>query len=106
MPTGETTTGSLADSLPTIIADARIANEYDPIWSRVTDMQKLADGTGLSYHRITLSQLEAQDITETTRNDNPQRFEDTLFSMTTAMSQIMVKVTDRTYRRIAALVKA
>lgn len=105
MAGGETTTGSLTDSLPSIIADARIVREYEGVWQRTCDVRDLEDGTGLSWQEISLAQLVAADITETTRNENAQPIADTLFSITPTMSQILVKITDRTYRRIAGVVK-
>lgn len=106
MPVGETISTTLGDSLPSIIADARIVHEYEGVWQRVTDVRRQKDGTGHTWQEISLSQLEATDITETTRNDNPQQFVDTLFSITPQMSQIMIKITDRTYRKIAAVVES
>lgn len=106
MAVGETTTGSLADSLPTMIADARIVREYEGTWMRTCDTRKLAEGTGLTWNEISLAQLAAQDITENTTNNNPQQVADTIFTITPAMTQILVKVTDRTYRRIADVVES
>src|SRR3972149_3815309 len=60
---GETPTGSLTDSLPTVLADARIVREYEGVWKRTCDTRSLADNTGLSWNEISLSQLQAQDIT-------------------------------------------
>ncbi len=106
MPTGETTSGTLADSLPSMIADARIVREYDGIWQRTTDKRTLKDGTGLNWSEISLSQFAAADIDEATEQNNPQQFADTLLQVEPTMTQIMVKVTDRTYRKIAAVVES
>lgn len=103
---GETTTGSLNDSLPTMIADARIVREFDGTWQRTCDVRKLKEGTGLSWNEVSLSQLAAQDITENTTNNNAQAIADTIFTITPSMTQILVKITDRTYRRIASVVEA
>lgn len=102
---GETLSGTLADSMPSIIRDARIVREYEGVWMRTCEPQDLGTGNGAYWNRITLNQFSAQDITETTENTNSQQYADTLFSMTAEMTQIMVKVTDRTYRRIAGVVK-
>ena len=106
MPIGETISGSLADSLPSMIADARIIREYDGVWQRTTDVRKLKEGTGLNWQEISLAQLVASDITETTENENPQQIADTLLSVEPTMTQILVKVTDRTYRKIADVVES
>src|SRR6266542_4091310 len=101
---GETTTGSLTDSLPYMTADARLIREFEGVYRRTCDIRDLAKGTGLSWNEISLAQLQGQDITETTRNENAQNIADTVFSITPTMTQILVKITDRTYRRIASFV--
>ena len=106
MASGETTSGSLADSLPSLIADARIVREYDGVWQRTTDVRKLKEGTGLNWQEIALEPLAAQDITETETNTNPQLYIDTLLSIEPTMTQILIKVTDRTYRKIADVVES
>ncbi len=106
MAVGETTSGSLADSLPSMIADARIIREYDGVWQRTCDVRKLKANTGLNWQEISLAQLAAADITETTNNDNPQLIADTLLQVEPTMTQILVKVTDRTYRKIASVVES
>src|SRR3990167_7980447 len=106
MATGETTTGSLADSLPSIIASARIVREYAGVNKKTCDQQTLDPNTGLAWQEISLSQLAAQDIDETTTNTNAQQLQDTLLSATPTMTQILLKITDRTMRRIAAVVKS
>jgi hypothetical protein len=89
-----------------MIADARIVREYEGVWQRTCDVRKLKDGTGLSWNEISLAQLTAQDITEATTNNNAQAIADTIFTITPQMSQILIKVTDRTYRRIADVVES
>ena len=106
MATGETLSGTLADSLPSIIADARIIREYDGVWQRTTDKRTLKKGTGLNWQEISLAQLVAQNITETTDNQNAQQFADTLLQVEPTMTQILIKVTDRTYRKIAGVVES
>ena len=104
MATGETLTGSLSDSLPTIIADARIVREYEGVWMRTTDIRTQEEGTGLNWIENSLAQLAAQDITETTNNQNAQQLSDTLLKVEPTMTQILIKITDRTYRKIAKVV--
>lgn len=104
MVVGETITGSLTDALPEIVADARIIKEYEGTWQRTCDVKKQQPGTGLSWTEFALSQLSAQDVTETETNKNYQQFQGTLLSIEPTMTQIIVKVTDRTYRKIASIV--
>ena len=95
-----TTTGSLADSKQLVIDSARIVREYEGVWSRTTDVQRLSEGTGLSWEEISLAQLSAQAVTETTILENPQSITDALFTVTPTMTGINVIVTDRVYRRM------
>lgn len=106
MATGETTTSSLSSALPSIIADARIIKEFEGTWRRTCDVKPFDPNTGLSWQEFALSQVSGMDITETTRNENYQTLSGTLMTVTPTMSQIAIKVTDRTYRRIAAVVKS
>ena len=103
---GETTTGSLTDSLPLVINQARITREYPDVIARVCMRVKLGENEGLSYEEIELAQLNAQSITETTIFDNPQQFADTLRTYTPTMTSITTVVTDRTYRRLSKNVLA
>ena len=100
MPSGNTTTGSLADSQQLIIDSARILREFEGVFMRTTDTQKLSEGTGLSWEEISLDQLSAQAVTETTILDNPQQIADTLFTITPTVSGIQTIITDRVYRRM------
>lgn len=95
-----TDTGSLADSKQLVIDSARIVREYEGVWSRTCDVQRLGEGTGLSWEEISLAQLSAQAITETTVLENPQSITDALFTVTPTMTGINLIVTDRVYRRM------
>ena len=95
-----TDTGSLADSKQLIIDSARIVREYEGVWSRTCDVVRLSENTGLSWEEISLAQLTAQTVTETTILENPQSITDTLFQITPTMTGINWIVTDRVYRRM------
>lgn len=98
---GNTTTATLADSLPIVIDSARNKREYEGVWTRVTDKQTLPEGTGLAWNEVTLDQLTAQGgITENTVLDNPQQITDSLFSLTPQVTGIHTIITDRVQRRI------
>lgn len=92
---GETTSGALTQALPSIIAKARIVREYDGVWNRVCEKQKRQSGTGLNWQEFTLNQIDGQDITETTTNDNAQTLSGSLQTASPQLAQILVKVTDR-----------
>lgn len=98
--TGDTTTGSLADSLEIVIDSARLRREYPPIVVKVSERHKLTDNTGLAWNEIEVSRQVAQDVTETTLLENPQQWSDILASVTPTISGITTVVTDRTMRRI------
>ncbi len=102
----ETLTSSLADSLPTILDSARIVREFEGVMIRLSDRTNLADGTGLDWDEISLAQLTAQAITETTDLNAPQQLSDTLFSVTPLMIGVQTIITDRTMRRISPNVAA
>ncbi len=105
MASGETTTGSLSDALPSVFAGARIVKEFAGTWRRTCDVKRQQPGTGLNWQEFALLQLSGQDITETTNNQNFQQLQGTLFQIEPTMSQIIIKMTDRLYRKIAPVVK-
>ncbi len=78
MAAGDTITQSLADSLDTVVASARQVREQEGVMPNLVDKVTLDQGTGTSWREISMSQLTAQAITETTRLDNPQQMSDTL----------------------------
>jgi hypothetical protein len=106
MPSGETTTGSLTGALPSIIAQARIIREDEGVWQRTTDVIKQKKGTGLDWQEFSLNQVVASDITETTRNENFQQLSGQLLQLEPDMVQILIKITDRTFRKIANVVES
>lgn len=101
MPSGPTTSGSLADSLPTVLQSARVVREFAGVMPRLVDRKRLGAGEGLNWNEIALSQLTAQDITETTKLENHQQLVDTLFTVTPAQVGLSIKVTDRAKRTIS-----
>ena len=105
MVSGETTTGSLADALPEIVADCRIIKEFAGTWQRTCDVRRQTPNTGLSWTEFALDQISGQNITETTDNRNFQQLSGTLQAIEPTMSQVILKITDRTFRKIASVVK-
>src|SRR3990167_383988 len=104
MATGETHSGSLTDAMPSIVADCRLKKEFAGTWRRTCDIKRQQEGTGLNWTEFTLNQLERQSITETQDNRNFQQLSGTLQSIEPTMNQIIVKITDRTYRKLAKVV--
>ena len=101
MASGNTTTGSLADSLPTVISAARLVREFEGVMPQLVEKQTLGEGIGLSWNEISLAQLTAQDITENTELDNPQQISDTLLTITPTVTGIETVITDRVAARIS-----
>lgn len=103
MTVGNTITTSLADSLPTVIASARVTREQEGVMAQLVDRETLEQGTGLSWNEITLAHLTAMAITETTDlSNNPQMLSDTLFSIKPTQIGIHTVITDEVARRISA----
>ena len=101
MAVGTTTTGSLADSLPTIIAEARIVREQEGVMPQLVEKRTLPEGEGTIWNEISLAKLTAQDVTENTVLDNPQQIEDSLFTIEPTVIAVETLLTDRVARRIS-----
>lgn len=106
MASGNTTTGVLADSLPTVIDSARIVREFEGVMVRLSERHNLAEGQGTKWNEISLDQLTAQSVNESTVLDNPQLLSDTLLSIEPTIVGVQTIITDRTMRRIAKNVAA
>jgi len=100
MAAGDTITQSLADSLDTVAASARSVREYEGVMPNLVDKVTLAEGTGTAWREISMAQLSAQTITETTILDNPQQMSDTAISITPTVTGIQTLITDRVAARI------
>ena len=101
MAVGEVSSGTLGEALPTIVAEARLVAEYMGTWKRTCDVRSQTEGTGLAWTQYQLAQLAAQDIGEAQDNRNYQQFAGSLLASEPVMSQIIIKVTDRTYRKLS-----
>ena len=101
MASGYTTTTALADSLPKVIANARQIREFKGVMPQLVDRVTLPEGTGLDWNEISIAQLTAQLITETTELDNPQQMSDTLLTITPSVIGIETLITDRVAARIS-----
>jgi len=101
MAIGNTTTGALADSLPTLIASARQVREFEGVMAQLVDKVTLPEGTGLSWNEVALAAINAQLVTETTVLDNPQQLSDTLFTITPTVAGVEILITDRVAARIS-----
>ena len=102
MAVGNTITDSLADSIPTMIASARIVREFAGVMPNLVDRQRLDENTGTVWNEVAMAKLDAQSVTESTELDNPQQMSDTLFSITPTVIGVHTVITDRVALRISA----
>jgi len=100
MAAGNTTTGSLADSLDTIQAAARSRRQFDGVMPQLVDRVELDANTGTTWREILLANLSAQAVTENTVLDNPQQYDDSAITITPEMVQIQTFITDKSRRNI------
>lgn len=100
MATGDTITGSLADSLDKVVASARAVREAEGVIAPLCDRVTLAKGTGLSWIEVMYAALSGQRITETTVLDNPQQLSDTALTITPTAVGIQTFILDRVRNRI------
>jgi hypothetical protein len=101
MPTAITTTSSVADSLPTMVASARKIREYGRVMTNLVDTKTLGVGMGLNWDEVSYAKLTAQAISETQEYDNPQEITDAILTITPTVIGIETIVTDRTKLRIS-----
>ncbi len=107
MAVGETGTNSFNNALPQVYAEARrIREQKSGTWERTTTVKRQSEGEGLAYNWFTLNQIDAQNITETQTNGNFQQFAGSVQSTQPEMTQVIIKVTDRTYRKVSKNVTA
>jgi hypothetical protein len=103
MPTGETTSGGLANALPTVFAEARsIREQKSGTWERVTTVKRQNEGEGYDFNWFTLNQLDdASGISENQSNNTFQQFVGSVQNTAPEMTQVIIKVTDRSYRKVS-----
>ena len=102
MAVGNTITDSLADSIPTMIASARIVREFAGVMPNLVDRQRLDENTGTVWNEVSMAKLSAQAVTESTELDNPQQMSDTLLSITPTVIGVHTIITDRVALRISS----
>ena len=102
MAVGNTITDSLADSIPTMIAAARIVREFAGVMPNLVDRQRLDENTGTVWNEVSMAKLSAQAVTESTELDNPQQMSDTLLSITPTVIGVHTLITDRVALRISS----
>lgn len=96
-----TTTADFNRSMPYIIDSARVVREFEGVMVKLVDRTNLANGTGLGWDEISLGQLQAQGISETTNLYNPQTPSEALLTITPLMVGVQTIMTKKTLRRMA-----
>lgn len=97
---GETTSGSFGAAMPTVYAEARaIREQKSGTYERTTTVKRQREGEGYDFGWAILNQISAASITETEANGNFQQFSASVQTATPEMTQVIIKVTDRTYRK-------
>lgn len=102
MASGYITTGTLADGLQVMVAEARAVADFKGVMTRLVDVQNLEDGTGLDWREISLGRVTASAIGESELFDNPQQVDDTAFTVTPTVIGVMTVITDRVQKRLAS----
>lgn len=100
MAVGNTTTGSVSDSLDVVAASARSRREYDAVVPQLVDRVDLDANSGTGWREILFEQLAAQAVTETTVLDNPQQYDDSAITITPQMVQIQTFISDKVDRNL------
>ena len=103
---GYTTTSALSDSIETMISSARNVREYEGVMTQLAEKVTLPSNSGEAWNEITLSQVTAQAVTETTKLDNPQQVTDTKFPLTPTMVGLHIVILDKIKRRLSKKVLA
>lgn len=98
---GYTTTDQMADSLPTVVAQARVVRKYSGVMQQLSDRVNLGGGMGNDWREIDLAQLTAVNITENTEEDSPQQISDSVITITPSVISVHTVITDRTARNIS-----
>lgn len=103
---GYTTTSSLADSLPKAVAAARSVNKFEGVMPQLCDKKSLGQGMGNDWNEITMSDVVAQAVTESTVLDNPQQITDTMMTITPTVVAVETFISDKVKNNISKVALA
>ena len=76
--------------------------EFEGVRTQAVDRITLRENIGITWREVDLAKLTAQDITESTVLDNPQKIADTLFQVTPTVIGIHTVITDRVRMRVSS----
>ena len=100
---GWQTTASLSDALDDVRSSARTTRENEGVMSQLVEKRTLGKGIGNTWQEITVGQMVAQAITETTELDNPQLPGLSLISITPSIVGLETFITDKVRERMNRL---
>jgi len=98
---GWQTTSSLAEALDDVRSSARTIREDEGVMSQLVEKRTLGKNIGNTWQEITVGQLVAQAVTETTELDNPQVPGLTLLQITPSIVGLETFITDKVKERIS-----
>lgn len=102
MPVGDTVVSTVNEGLNTMIANARTTREYPAdVMLKVTDRQRLAEGTGTAWREFLAVTLTAQGYGETDVIDNPQELDGSVLEFTPQLVAIHTFIGDRVKMRVS-----
>ena len=96
-----TTTQDLANSLPIMVAAARSVREYAGVMPQTAEVHTLDANSGQDWKEVTLAQLTAQAVQETTDLQNPQAYSDTNQTIEPTLIGLPTLVSLRATRKIS-----
>ena len=96
-----TTTQDLSDSLPIMVAAARSVREYAGVMPQTAEVHTLDANSGQDWKEVTLAQLTAQAVQETTDLNNPQAYSDTNQTIEPTLIGLPTLVSLRATRKIS-----
>ena len=95
-----TTTQTLSDSIPVMIASARLVREQEGDMVGLVERKTLKEGTGDTWHEVSYAKITAMAVNETSDNENIQILSDTDFNIKPTMIQIATMLIDKVTRNI------
>ena len=102
MPTGDTFVTQVEQGLNTMVAAARRRNQFPTnVMVKVSDRQRLEEGTGTAWREFLAENLTAQSYGETDTIDNPQEIAGSILSVTPQLSAIQVFIGRRVQARLS-----
>jgi hypothetical protein len=102
--TGDTFVSQVESGLNTMVASGRRRNQFPTnVMQRVSDRQRLEEGTGTSWREFLAENLTAQNYGETDDIDNPQEISGSILSVTPQLVAIQTFIGRRVQARLSPM---